>query len=91
MSDGAVGEVAPLVACPFCGDLTGSAERCGGCGRNKRAPRRSCPGCGKMTPSGDPSCCHCRRAFASELAWKVPLIVAIFVAAIVLSVVLRLA
>lgn len=84
-----VGEVAPLVACPFCGDLTGDAARCGGCGRNKRAARRICPGCSKQTPSSEPTCCHCKRAFGSDMAWKVPLIIAIFIAAIVLSVVVR--
>lgn len=86
-----LGEVAPLVACPFCGDLTGSAERCGGCSRNKRAPRRSCPACRKFSPTSEPACCHCRQSFGSELAWKVPVIIAIFVAAIVLSVVVRMA
>lgn len=88
---GPVAEVAPLLVCPFCGDATGTAERCGGCGRNKRAPRRSCPACRQFSPTSEPVCCHCRQSFASELAWKVPLIIAIFLAAIVLSVVVRMA
>ncbi|MBK7829951.1 hypothetical protein [Nannocystis sp.] len=83
-------EVAPLVACPFCGDLTGEAGRCGGCGRNKQAPRRSCTNCGKFTPSAEANCCHCRQAFTSELAWKVPVIIVLFIAAIVLSVAVRM-
>lgn len=84
-------EVAPLLPCPFCGDVTGTAERCGGCGRNKRAARRSCPGCKMFSPTGEANCCHCRRAFASEMAWKVPVIIAIFLVAIALSIALRLA
>jgi hypothetical protein len=90
VSAGPVGEVAPLLACPFCGAFSGAAEQCGGCGRNKRAPRRICPGCSKSSPMSEPSCCHCQRAFASELAWKVPVIIAIFVAAIVLSVAVQM-
>jgi hypothetical protein len=81
--------VAPLLACPFCGDFSGAAERCGACGRDKRAPRRVCPACSKLTPTAEPSCCHCKQTFGSDLAWKVPLIIGIFVAAIVLSVVVQ--
>lgn len=82
-------DIAPLLPCLFCGDCTGTPARCGGCSRDQRAPRRMCPACHKFTPSAEPSCCHCRRSFGSELAWKVPLIVAMFVAAVTVSVLLR--
>ncbi len=82
-------EVAPLWPCPFCGDCTGTPASCGGCRRDKRAPRRSCPACRKFTPMAEPACCHCRQTFTSELAWKVPVIVLMFVAALVVAVLVR--
>jgi hypothetical protein len=43
-----------------------------------------------MTPTAEPGCCHCGERRTSEMRWKVPLIIGIFLVAIVLSIVLRL-
>jgi hypothetical protein len=43
-----------------------------------------------MTPIAEPACCHCGERRTSELRWKIPVIIALFVVAIVLSIVLRL-
>jgi hypothetical protein len=40
-----------------------------------------------MTPTSEPACCHCGARARSELAWKIPVIVALFVAAFILSIV----
>ena len=50
--------------------------------------RRVCDACKKMTPLAEPGCVHCGGKAASEMAWKVPVIVAMFVGAVILSVVL---
>jgi len=38
----------------------------------------------------EPACCHCRQPFKSELRWKVPLIIGLFIAAIILSIVVQI-
>jgi len=43
-----------------------------------------------MSPTAEPDCCHCGTPFKSELRWKIPLIIGIFVVAIVLSVVIQI-
>lgn len=52
-------------------------------------PRKVCPACNELTPSSEPACAHCGAAFRSELAWKVPVIVLMFVLAFVLSLWIR--
>jgi hypothetical protein len=42
-----------------------------------------------MTPIRDPNCCHCGARFTSDLSWKIPVIIALFVAALVLAVVVE--
>jgi len=37
----------------------------------------------------EPSCCHCRQTFTSELAWKVPFIIVMFIAALTVAVLVR--
>jgi hypothetical protein len=39
-----------------------------------------------MTPLNEPACCHCGQAIRSELRWKVPVIILMFVVAIAVSV-----
>jgi hypothetical protein len=49
-----------------------------------------CTSCHALTPKVEPACCHCNSLARNELAWKVPLIIGMFAAAIVLSVILAL-
>lgn len=75
--------------CPFCeGEVR---ERvCTSCGRDAMAIRRVCHACGKMTPSSEATCCHCGRAFRSDLRWKIPVIIALFVVAFMLALLLEI-
>jgi hypothetical protein len=75
--------------CPFCGGAAPGA-RCSACGRDPTANRRICRACGKQTPLAERACCHCSAQAQSELSWKIPLIVGLFVTAFALSVVLAL-
>jgi hypothetical protein len=75
--------------CPFCEQETTSTE-CEHCGRNVTARRRKCKKCDKMSPHAEEICCHCRTAFGSELAWKIPLIIAMFVAAFILTIIVNI-
>ena len=76
--------------CPFCG-ATVEFSTCPQCKRDPTAPRRVCTSCQKMTPTAERGCVHCKAAPTSELAWKVPVIVALFVGALILSVVVAIA
>lgn len=79
---------APSRTCPFC--TAPAAERtCPSCQRDTTAARRPCQSCAKMIPLQEKRCSHCGANQSSELGWKIPLIIAIFVVALVLSVVLR--
>jgi len=71
-------------ACPFCSNAEGG-NPCGLCGRAPTASRKVCAACKKMTPLDEPQCSHCGTALRSELRWKIPVIVAMFVAAISVS------
>ena len=44
---------------------------------------------GEHARIAEPACCHCRQTFTSELAWKVPVIILMFVAALVVAVLVR--
>ena len=73
--------------CPYCRELLYSGPYiCGRCGRNPSAPRRPCPKCGRVTPTAERNCWNCGAAFKSDMRWKVPLIVALFLLSFVLSV-----
>jgi predicted amidophosphoribosyltransferase len=77
--------------CPYCGaPLASGTWVCARCGRDANAPRRPCPKCGRVTPSAEPACMSCGAVFKSDMRWKVPLIVAIFLLSIVLSVAVAL-
>jgi predicted amidophosphoribosyltransferase len=76
--------------CPFCGAPVHTAQLCAACGRDTTAPRRPCEKCGQMIPSHERACWRCGASFKSELWWKVPLIVLLFLLAFVISAVLAL-
>src|SRR5262249_24203455 len=76
-------------ACPYCGAV-GAGVLCPSCGRDTTAPRRPCPTCGKMVPSSESACWNCGTKFRSDLMWKIPLIVALFALAAVVSIVIGL-
>lgn len=71
--------------CPFCG-APAAAQMCTSCGRDTTAPRRPCGKCGSMAPSCDRGCWNCGAGFKSDLWWKVPLIVLLFLLAFAISV-----
>jgi predicted amidophosphoribosyltransferase len=76
--------------CPFCGTPS-PGQRCPGCQRDVTGARRPCKRCGKMTPSAESTCCHCHAAMGSELSWKIPVIILLFVAAFVVSILIHMA
>jgi predicted amidophosphoribosyltransferase len=76
--------------CPFCDTAITEGVRCPGCGRDPTLTRRVCPRCQKMTPQIESTCSHCGAALGSELSWKIPLIVGLFIAAFALSIVIHL-
>ena len=75
--------------CPFCGTSV-EAGACRYCKRDPTAARRVCGQCTKMTPVAEAPCCHCGARAGSELAWKVPVIIAMFALAVVVSVALAM-
>ena len=72
--------------CPFCGATVDGAA-CPSCKRDPTAPRRVCASCQKMTPTAERACVHCQIVPTSELVWKVPVIIALFVGALIISIV----
>lgn len=79
----------PGRVCPFCA-APAAARFCGSCGRDTTAARRPCVKCRRMVPSGERGCWNCGAAFRSDLRWKIPLIIFLFVLAFVVSVLLAL-
>ncbi len=75
--------------CPFCSGQVPD-RICPECGRDATRSRRKCGKCGGMSPTIEASCCHCYAPFKSELRWKVPLIIGIFLAAIILSIIIQI-
>lgn len=75
--------------CPFCG-TTARGELCGACNRDITAARRVCTKCQKMTPVSERVCYHCGSKEGSELAWKVPVIIIMFIVAFLLSIAIAL-
>ncbi len=75
--------------CPFCG-APAAAQMCGSCGRDTTAPRRPCGECRRMVPSSERACWNCGAGFGSDLRWKIPLIVFLFLLAFVISILLAL-
>ncbi len=74
------------VRCFFCeGDVQGGV--CTACGVNASAPRRACDGCQRVILAAAPACPHCGQARTNDMWWKIPLIVAMFVAVFIISVI----
>ena len=73
------------IACPFCG-APAEGARCPACGRDPTARRAVCAMCGQMTPVGEKKCCHCTVPQGGETLKKVVIIVALFIAALVRSI-----
>jgi hypothetical protein len=74
--------------CPFCGSVA-PHQICTSCKRDTTAPRRPCPKCGRLTPSNDPACWNCGATVTSEMRWKIPLIIGLFVLAFAVAIALR--
>ena len=74
----------PVRVCPFCG-APAPAQVSGSCGRDTTTPRRPCGQCRRMMPTSERACLHCGAAFKSDLQWKIPLIVLLFLLAFVIS------
>ena len=54
--------------------------------RLRLGPQRVCPRCGELSPSAGGGCDHCGAAFTSDLRWKVPLIVLLFLIAFAVTI-----
>ena len=74
--------------CPFCG-TPALSPRCEGCKRDPQTARRICANCKKQTPTGEPKCMHCGVGAGSDMSWKIPLIIAMFVLAFILAIALQ--
>lgn len=74
--------------CPFC-DAPAEERVCSSCKRDTTAARRPCQSCAKMIPLQEKSCSHCGANQSSEFAWKIPVIIAMFVVALIISVLVR--
>lgn len=77
----------PGRVCPFCG-VAAAAQVCGSCGRDTTAPRRPCGKCKRMVPISERACWNCGAGFKSDMRWKIPLIVFLFLLAFIISILL---
>jgi predicted amidophosphoribosyltransferase len=75
--------------CPFCEAET-NERMCTSCHRDTAAIRKICSACGKMTPKKEDYCCHCRKKFRSDLAWKIPIIILLFLLVLVISILVNM-
>lgn len=71
--------------CPYCGVQT-SGQICANCRRDTTARRRICSKCGRMTPSAEPACMSCGKRYTSDLAWKIPVIIVMFIVVLIISI-----
>jgi hypothetical protein len=74
--------------CPYCGALA-KGQLCTSCQRDTTAPRRVCRQCGRITPLSEPKCLACGKVPLNDLAWKIPLLIGIYIVFIVIIVVLN--
>ncbi|MGH9901659.1 MAG: hypothetical protein ACRD68_07585 [Pyrinomonadaceae bacterium] len=72
-------------ACPFC-RAPAPTQFCAACGRDTTAPRRPCRNCRELVPTSERACWSCGARFRSEMLWKIPLIVFLFLLAFAVSV-----
>ena len=80
---------APVRRCPFC-EAAAPGTLCPACGRDTTAARRPCKTCGRMALVNEPACWNCGTVVKSELRWKIPVIILMFVLAFILAIVLQL-
>ncbi|MFT4703696.1 MAG: putative amidophosphoribosyltransferase [Bradymonadia bacterium] len=79
----------PAAKCPFCsGEIAG--VNCVSCGTDITAPRTVCKGCGTLKLSSSKSCEQCGTLHRSEMTWKIPLIIGMFIIVIIINVALAL-
>ncbi len=76
-------------ACPFCGGRADGEGTCAACGRPVTLARLTCRACGAFTPAREAACSHCGARQRGEMAYKIALIVTMFVVALALSVGIR--
>jgi RNA polymerase subunit RPABC4/transcription elongation factor Spt4 len=72
--------------CFFC-EAAVVADTCVSCGVSASAPRRACDGCQRVILAAAPACPHCAHVRSNEMWWKIPLIVAMFLAVFIISVI----
>lgn len=75
----------PGRVCPYCG-VPAPGQMCANCRRDTTARRRICPKCGRITPSAEPACMSCGKRYTSDLAWKIPVIVLLFIVVVIISI-----
>jgi hypothetical protein len=71
--------------CPYC-KAPAPGQVCSACQRDTTARRRVCPKCGRLTPSVEPACLACGARFKNDLAWKIPIIVVIFLFVVIVTI-----
>lgn len=69
--------------CPYCG-TPAAGQICANCRRDTTARRRVCSKCERLTPSVEPACLACGKRYMSDVVWKVPLIIAIIISALII-------
>jgi hypothetical protein len=74
--------------CTYCG-APAPGQNCPTCNRDTTAPRRVCRQCGRITPVTEPKCLACGKVPLNELAWKIPILIGIYIVAIVIIVILN--
>jgi hypothetical protein len=75
----------PGRVCPYCG-APASGQVCTSCRRDTTAPRRVCRQCGRITPLSESRCLACGKIPTNDLAWKIPLLIGIYIVVIVILV-----
>lgn len=76
--------------CPYCSSpVVMPSPQCPSCGLDPTAARVVCKRCQAVTPKRRPQCIRCGLQRGSELPGKIAIIVVMFLAAFVLSIVLH--
>jgi hypothetical protein len=75
----------PGRVCPYCG-VAAPGQVCANCRRDTTARRRICSKCGRITPSAEPACMSCGKHYTSDLAWKIPVIIVMFIVVVIISI-----
>ena len=84
-----------MASCPFCDsteELAAGKHDCPSCGHDRTAPRRFCGDKqrARMTPKAENACVHCGQNAKSELRWKIPVIILLFVLAFAIALVVAI-